>query len=657
MTTTTLDSTANLDTDPIIAELIQRHGPEQESDIRDGVSRVAMRWCPGDGDQAAFDAFCNEWYVSDKVDRTRLLDRFEIMLSSVGGHLGEIRRDLRRWSDLRGDDFEGLDDLMATFDPSPDLSDQFYRQKLAFVALLNFPRPDLATMIRDGGDWTVDQWASVRIGKAFGPRIPVEVNDLGRELGHRANQWVAGFHVPVGHMVDENGRTWFEDDRRLLAHWLIREEVRSHFHNAEGLPCQRALMWVMKRQIDGTIPTAVMDGSTSTWDPCANTLDGNDPGPLVGPERYERWLDNFRVAKAYDAHHPEHPTAIARKFELAREMPEEEVEALMIELLDAPVRRRLAELLRSILGRPLEAHDIYFDEITSGQSAEELNRLVRERIGNHEGMQEKLPDILRELGFPDDDADFLGQRVQVEIARGSGHAMRPAMPEYAAWLRTNSLPDELGWDGFDTAMHELGHNLEQLISTHWVPRPALRNVPNTACTEAFAFLYQSKAAEVIGLQPKPGDPEPWAVDAIQAMLSACQIAGPALVDLYAWRWLYANPDCTPSEFRDQVISIAAELWDRFYAEDFGEDPYHILAAYQHMVAHALYLPDYVIGHVQSQQIRVHMRGRDLAAETRRICSIGRLTPDLWTRTAVGSPISVEPMIKDVEAALEALASN
>ena len=55
------------------------------------------------------------------------------------------------------------------------------------------------------------------------------------------------------------------------------------------------------------------------------------------------------------------------------------------------------------------------------------------------------------------------------------------------------LDDRLGWDGFDTAMHELGHNLEQLISTHFVPRPLLRNVPNTACTEAFAFLYQNKA--------------------------------------------------------------------------------------------------------------------------------------------------------------------
>ena len=51
-----------------------------------------------------------------------------------------------------------------------------------------------------------------------------------------------------------------------------------------------------------------------------------------------------------------------------------------------------------------------------------------------------------------------------------------------------------------------------------------------------------------------------------------------------------------------------------------------------------------------------MRERDLAAETCRICSIGRLTPDLWTRTAVGSPISVEPMIKDVEAALDLMAT-
>ena len=91
-----------------------------------------------------------------------------------------------------------------------------------------------------------------------------------------------------------------------------------------------------------------MDGSTATWDPVANTLDGQACTDPIGPERYERWLDCFTVAKAYDEHHHEHPTAIARKFELAREMPEAEVEQLLIDLLSAPIRgdRRAASRTR-----------------------------------------------------------------------------------------------------------------------------------------------------------------------------------------------------------------------------------------------------------------------------------------------------------------------
>ncbi len=639
-------------TDTICSTLCSSHGEAHALRINEGLERVARLWGEQDGDQQEFESFCEQYFVSDPGNLARLLSRFETLLTSVHGHLSEINRDLRRWTDLRGDDYEGVDDLLATFSPAPDLSDQFYQQKLAFVALLNFPRPDLATMLSEGDDWSIDEWAAVRVGKAFGPRIPAEVNDLARELGHKSHHWVSSFHVPVGSLLDEDGRQPFEPDRKLLAHWLIREEIRSGYAQEHGLAKQRALMWVMKRQIDGTIPRAVMDGSTAPWDPVANTLNEDDPGELIGPERYERWLDCFTVARAYDEHYHEYPTAIARKFELAREMPEAEVEDLLVNLLSAPVRSELAELVRSALGRPLESHDVYFDELAPSPPVDELNALVRERIGNHEGMQEKLPEILLGLGFPEEDARFLGTRVQVEIARGSGHAMRPGMPQYAAWLRTNSLPDELGWDGFDTAMHELGHNIEQLISTHWVPRPALRNVPNTGCTEAFAFLYQSKAMDVLGVEGDPAQPDAWTMDTLQTMLDACQIAGPALVDLHAWRWLYANPGADAPAFRDAVIGIATDLWDQFYAAEYGEDPCHVLAAYQHMVAHPLYLPDYVIGHVQSQLIRTHMRTRDLAGETRRICSIGRCTPDLWTRKAVGSSISVEPMIKDVEAALQ-----
>ena len=102
--------------------------------------------------------------------------------------------------------------------------------------------------------------------------------------------------------------------------------------------------------------------------------------------------------------------------------------------------------------------------------------------------------------------------------------------------------------------------------------------------------------------------------------------------------------------------MAEDLWHRFYARHYGSDPYHILAAYQHMVGYPLYLPDYAVGHIISHQIAAHLRGRDLATETRRICSIGNLTPDAWMRRAVGQGISVAPLMQDAAAAAGRLRS-
>ena len=591
-------------------------------------------------------AFCTEQFIAEESDRSRLLGRYEIALGSIGGHLYEIRRHLRRWTDLRGDEMPQVDNLMAMFDPCPDLSDQFYKQKIAFIALLNFDRPDLATMLEQGDTWSNDKWAEVRAGWAFGPRIPAEINDRARKLKHDADMFVSEFHVPVGAMIDDEGKSWFEKNRKLIAHWLIREEIKAGYTEENGINKQRALSWVMGRHVDGTLPKSIMDSSCEgKWDPRKNTIDGIEQTELLGPIRYEQLLSQRSVANDYDAYYEEYPTAIARKFDLEREIPEETVEALMIQLLEAPVRKEVADLLSKQLGRPLEAFDIYLEDISESGSAAELDEKVTAMFKDELVFQEKLPEVLRGLGYSDEDANFLGTRVSVEIARGAGHAMRPGIPEYHAWLRTNRLDDRLGWDGFDTAMHELGHNLEQLISTHFVPRPLLRNVPNTACTEAFAFLYQNKAKEVIGIQEE-NEEKAFAIASVEGLLSACQIAGPSLVELYTWRWLYKNPETTPEKLRDQMLLIADDVWDKYFKDQFGEDPYHILGAYQHMIGYPLYLADYTIGHVISHQIKSHMRGKDLAAETKRICSIGRLTPDLWMKRAVGSGISAKQLIDD-----------
>lgn len=650
MTASSLNGTA----DATIASLTEKHGANQRPRIERGVRQVVRRWQESDGDAAAFKAFCEKHFVAEPKDLARLRDRFETALEQVGGHLHEVRRNLRRWSDVRGDEFPGVDDLFAKFDPAPDLSDQLYRQQIAFVALLNLARPELAEMLEEGERWTPDGWAEARIAQSFGARIPGELSDFARRIGHEANVFVQEFHVPVDTLVDRAGRRWFEPGRKLLAHWLVREQIKAGYGREHGVELQRALAWVMGRHVDGSIPSAVMDGSAKgAWDSDRNTIDGRTvpASETLGPVRYRHWLAQRSVALRFDELYPEHPTAMARKFDLQREIPEGEVERLLIELLDAPVRRDLAALMSKRIGRPLESFDVYFEDLVEGGDASELEGAVRARFADERSFQSKLPEVLRGLGYGADDAEFLGTRVRVEIAKGAGHAIRPGLTQYGAWLRTSRLEHELGWDGFDTAMHELGHNLEQLVSTYFAPRPILRGVPNTACTEAFAFLYQSLGRRVLGLEDPSKAQRQFDLDSLQTMLAACQIAGPSLLELHAWRWIYAHPDATPEALRDEVIAIADRLWSRFYERDFGKDPYRLLAAYQHMIAHPLYLADYTLGHVMSHQIRSHMRGKDLAAETKRICSIGRVTPDLWMRRAVGSPVSAAALIRDAGEAL------
>ncbi len=640
--------------DAALASIVERHGPGAEKRARIGVHQVAERWRPEvDGDEEEFVRFTRGHFVPEGPDLNLLRDRLEEACVLIREQLGEIGRRLRRHADLRpegGEVMRAVDSLLAKVDPAPDLMEQAHRQGLAFLALLNFERPSLAAMLEEGPNWDADRWVEARIAQAFGARIPRELSDRARGVRHAARQFVAEFHVPVGTLVDETGRRWLEPERRLLAHWLIREQIKAHYGDPEGLARQRALMHVMRRAIEGTVPSSVMAGKDDgDWDPARNTVGGQAAVEVCGLERYERLLDHFHLARALDAHHPAHPTAIARKFELEREMSEEEVEQLLVGVLAAPERRAIGERMSRELGRPLEAHDVYLEKLGTQRSGAEWDRIVARHYADEGALEEGLPSLLRELGYPETEAEWLARSIRVEIARGAGHAVRPSFPGTDAWLRTNRAEEGLGWDGFDTAMHELGHSLEQLISTNRVERPILRGVPNTACTEAFAFLYQSLAPRVLGVGSGEGGEEN---EAAEVLLECAQIAGPSLLELHTWRWLYRKGDASPEALRDAMLAIARELWTEYYEAIFGPDPYHTLAAYQHMVAFPLYLPDYPLGHIMSYQVRAHMRGRDLAEETLRICSLGQVTPDLWIRRAVGGPVSIDALRAEAAQAVD-----
>ena len=120
--------------------------------------------------------------------------------------------------------------------------------------------------------------------------------------------------------------------------------------------------------------------------------------------------------------------------------------------------------------------------------------------------------------------------------------------------------------------------------------------------------------------------------------------GVALVDMYSWRWLYDHPEATAAELKAQVIAIAQEVWNKYYAKYLGEENSPILAIYSHMIDSPLYLANYPYGHIIQFQLEQQLKGKVIAHEIERIYPVGRLTPQHWMRYAVGSEVSTQPLL-------------
>jgi hypothetical protein len=196
----------------------------------------------------------------------------------------------------------------------------------------------------------------------------------------------------------------------------------------------------------------------------------------------------------------------------------------------------------------------------------------------------------------------------------------------------------------------MGHNVEQTFSLQAIDHTLLQGVPNTAFTEALAFVFQAQDLALLGLAPpSAADRELLVLD---KFWQTREIAGVALVDMGAWHWLYDHPGATPVQFREAVIAIAQQIWNRYYAPIFGTKDVALLAIYSHMIDAGLYLPDYPLGHLIAFQIEDHFRKQkgSMGSEFERICKLGSITPDAWLRQALGAPLSAAPLLAATEAA-------
>ncbi len=657
-------------TEALEEELVVRHGEEQRDRAHMGLAQVGDFWRPEDGTRGEFEDFVRENFAGDAETLDAMFARFQGLLEELDGHMLEIRLDFKRQSDLDIGPIYSFDETFAGYDPGAHVSDDLFANKLAFVILLNFPLTTLEQRLTEGDSWTRREWAEVRLAQRFSRRVPAEVTLEQARAYAAADQYIAEYNIWMHHLVDDDGRRLFPPGMRLLSHWNLRDEIKANYAgDADGLTRQRTIQKVLERIVDQSIPEVVVDNPHVDWNPFTNEVrraeaaDTDEVAPAdlqvtEAPEpdtRYAVLLDTYHAARLADPFSPMAPTHIVRRFDEDREIPEARVEQMFEQLLASPLLGETARLIEERLDRPLEAFDIWYNgfQPRGTYSQDQLDRMVSTRYPGPAAYERDMTRMLVVLGWDFEDAQAITERIVVEPARGSGHAWGAGMRGAVSRLRTRVGPDGMDYKGYNIAVHEMGHNVEQTISLYGIDYYTLAGVPNTAFTEALAFVFQARDLELLGLESPGG--EELAFRALDDYWGAAEIAAVALVDMRVWHWMYDHPNATPAELKQATLDIARGVWNEYYAPLIGVEDSTLLAVYSHMIHSRLYLPDYSIGHMIAVQVEEQVeRVGSVGPEFERMSLVGNVVPDLWMREATGSPVGPEAMLEAAEAALATL---
>jgi len=644
-------------TEQLTTQLLEKHGTEHEFRISRGVSQAASLWRNVDGTVEEFQTFVLEHFISDPAELDMVFDRVARNLEFLYGHMNRISLELNRQIHEDRGPIHKIDELFGAYSPFAHVEDDMFRNKIAFIVALNFPNYSLEEKNELGAQWTPRQWGFARLGDLFTARVPASyLQDLSR-VGSETRLYISQYNIFAGRLLDNQGNTLFPEEMRLLAHWNVRDEIRANYGREGGLPRQEMLYQVMLRIINQDIPVQVINNPEYQWNPFTNQLLKDGQEVTAQPEnlvRYQHLLNNFQALRNIDRFHPKLDTYVKRRFEADMEIPKEEVKALFSEYASSPLLRQAGQIISERLGRPLQPFDLWYDgfKARAGFGEGELDRITKSRYPNAAALDHDISRILRQLGWTAAEAQFLADNIDVDAARGSGHAWGTSMRGQPAHLRTRIAPDGMDYKGYNIAIHELGHNVEQVISLHKVDNYLINGVPNVGFTEAIAFMFQARDMEFINIRQT--DPLAQYEAVLDVFWTNYEMMGVSLLDIKVWEWLYDNPEATAEQLKEAVIRLAKEVWNELYADTFGVSDVPILAIYSHMIQSPLYLMNYPYGRLIKFQLENYFRGKNFADESNRVFALGRLTPQHWMERAVGQQISNEHIFHAAQRAIDGL---
>lgn len=626
--------------------------------IEKGVKHAASLWRESDGTAEDFVKFCSENYISEPAKKEAVFTRFAEYFESLNGHFNKLNLDLQENVQLMKGDVLPIDPLFAAYNPGAHLINDLYDNKIAFIVALNFPYYPTEEKNDLGANWTPTEWGYARLGDMFRSRVPAALVLQESKVTAECDAYIADYNIYMGNLLNDENEKLFPENMVLLSHWNLRDEIKANYANKElGLKKQALIYQVMQRIVDQSIPKVVINSGNQDWNPVTNEVFVSGTKTESEPEndaRYQQILNTFHAYQAVDAYNPEMNTAIKRAFSVGMQIPQPEVQKLFNEFLSSPEIAGVAAIIKKRLGRELQPWDIWYDgfKARSFIPEEKLNAITEQKYPNAAALEADLGNILLKLGFTKEQAGFIASRVSVDPARGSGHAWGASMKSEKAHLRTRIPASGMNYKGYNIAIHEFGHNVEQTISLNDVPNYMINGVPNTGFTEALAFVFQER--DLLLLNMKDTNPDKDYLKTLDIFWSMYEIMGVSMVDMKMWQWLYINPNSSAAELRDAVLQITKDVWNTYYAPVFGMQDQTILGVYSHMVNSPMYLPNYAFGDLIHFQLEEHFKTNEFAPEVMRIFALGQLTPNEWMKQAVGAPISNEAILKATNEAIEKL---
>ena len=633
----------------ILASCTQKSPVSTDKSSPLGVQQAAALWTEKDGSQADFDQLVADYYCTSDSERLALFESMSRILENVYQSADMLTVDLLKPTQLtNAAEPQTPDWIMSGYSPLAHFLDDMFANKLAFITIINFPHYTLEEKNTLGKNWTRQEWAYARMGDVFTTRVPAEVIARIAQVNANAENYIADYNIYMGNLRTEDGRQLWDNDKVLLSHWNLRDELKALYGAENGQEKQEMIYQVMQRIVAQTIPQKAINNPDFIWQPFSDGIEENEPYT-----RYQKILDIAQAYFAEDAYCPSMPTGIIRNFEGGVEIPAAELDSLFRALVGSEQVAQVAAIIRERLGRDLRPYDIWYDgfKARAALNEDELSAQTRQLYPDANAFAADMPRLLQQMGFYSEDARAIARHIVVEPARGSGHAWPCLGRKEEARLRTRIPANGMDYKGYNIAVHEFGHCVEQVLDMYFIDHYMLSGVPNTAYTEASAFLWQHRDLQLLpGAKMGNGINDPNEV--LDQFWSMYEIMGVSLVDMAMWKWIYAHPKASAKELCEATQQIAKEIWNQYYEPVLGEHDCILLAVYSHMVNAPMYLPNYPLGHIVQYQLEEHLAQSknqlEFAQEYMRIYRLGRLTPKQWMIEAVGEAPSIEPILRAVD---------